>query len=50
MKPLLPTTYDRLAKMIGVSFRNWPSEDELEEVFKNLKIGTVFPLFQKIDI
>jgi len=51
-KPLIPTTMEKLSKMIGVGFDQWLIGKEIDQIKKSLakiKITNIKPLFNKID-
>ncbi len=52
IKPLIPDTADKLAKMINWDLSVWP-EDEvaaLEQAGKEIKLGELAPLFARVDL
>ena len=52
IKPLIPTTVDKLAKMLGVEIEEWPDKEIIEflkELLTKVKITNPAPLFAKID-
>lgn len=48
-KPLLPRTYEKLAKMTGVTFDQWPDFKELATKLAQVALKNIGPLFAKID-
>ncbi|KKW15503.1 MAG: Methionyl-tRNA synthetase [Candidatus Jorgensenbacteria bacterium GW2011_GWB1_50_10] len=51
LKPLLPGTYEKLEKSLGVGIDEWSGDEDklLAELLKRVKIQEVQPLFKKID-
>lgn len=49
IKPLLPETYEKLEHLTGIQLETWPKNGELKNMVDKVKIGTVVPLFQKIE-
>ncbi len=49
LKPLLPETYEKLARLIDTRFETWPKNGELKNMVDKVRIGTIVPLFQKIE-